>query len=569
MIHHMARGPWHDERPLPLPFGYWVPGLELFAGEYPGAKYGAEAVPRLERLVEAGFTCFVDLTEEGELIPYEPLLEQVWGDRPVFYQRHPIRDVSVPKNEGEMNAILDSLEVALALGHRIYVHCWGGVGRTGTTVGCLLVRHGLDGEEALGEVARLFGRTIKNERESPETDQQREYVISWSDRDRFAENKWGRGHDEAPVGRGTGALVGLAVGDALGTTLEFKAPGSFQPISDMVGGGPFDLPPGAWTDDTSMALCLAESLVESRGMDLQDQMERYVRWWREGHLSSTGRCFDIGTTTRQALDRFQRTGEPLAGSTDPHSAGNGSLMRLAPVAMYFHDDLTAAVNHAGESSRTTHGAPTAVDSCRLFAALLVSAIHGAPKSEFLSWSWISALPGLRARELNPEVRAVAEGSFLEKNPPDIQGSGFVVRSLEAALWAFASTSTFEEGALKAVNLGDDADTTGAIYGQIAGAHYGLEAIPLAWRSRLVHEQLINTFAHELMKGLRSISSARYANAVVHARRGLIRHGGDPVAAAAELDSAGSDHPSMGAGWMFQRAAQMLRGEAVEGMAWTR
>ena len=128
-----------------------------------------------------------------------------------------------------------------------------------------------------------------------------------------------------------GALLGLAAGDAVGTTLEFKPPGTFEPITGMVGGGPFRLDPGQWTDDTSMALCLAESLITQQGFDPADQMARYVRWWREGHLSSNGTCFDIGGTVRGALSRFEISGEPFSGSTDPQSAGNGSIMRLAPV----------------------------------------------------------------------------------------------------------------------------------------------------------------------------------------------------------------------------------------------
>ena len=133
------------------------------------------------------------------------------------------------------------------------------------------------------------------------------------------------------IDRYLGAMLGLAAGDALGTTLEFKPPGSFDPIDDMIGGGPFDLEPGQWTDDTSMALCLAESLIERRAFDPVDQLERYTRWYRTGHLSSNGRCFDIGNTVRDALDRFSRTRQPFCGSTSPRAAGNGSIMRLAPV----------------------------------------------------------------------------------------------------------------------------------------------------------------------------------------------------------------------------------------------
>src|SRR5919202_2662049 len=157
------------------------------------------------------------------------------------------------------------------------------------------------------------------------------------------------------IERYRGALLGLAAGDAVGTTLKFRPPGSFEPIRDMVGGGPFGLAPGPWTDDTSMALCLAESLVERRSFDPVDQLERYVRWLRHGHLSSTGTCFDVGGTVLAALERFEATHEPFCGSTSPYSAGNGSLMRLAPVPLCFAGDARRAMELAGESSRTTHG----------------------------------------------------------------------------------------------------------------------------------------------------------------------------------------------------------------------
>ena len=173
-----------------------------------------------------------------------------------------------------------------------------------------------------------------------------------------------------------GALLGLAVGDAVGTTVEFCPPGTFEPVRDMVGGGPFALPAGAWTDDTSMALCLAESLVERRVFDPVDQLERYVRWYREGHWSSTGHCFDIGNATRAALERFERTGEPYPGDAAPDAAGNGPLMKLAPVVLAYASRPEDAVRFAGESARTTHGAPEAVDACRHFARLLLAALDG-------------------------------------------------------------------------------------------------------------------------------------------------------------------------------------------------
>jgi ADP-ribosyl-[dinitrogen reductase] hydrolase len=149
------------------------------------------------------------------------------------------------------------------------------------------------------------------------------------------------------------ALLGLAVGDARGTTLEFKAPGTFKPITDMIGDGPFDLEPGQWTDDTSTALCLAESLIEKRGFDPNDQMDRDCRWRDQGYLSSNGRCFDIGNTVQKTLPNYLRTSNPLSGSESPTTAENGSLMRLAPV-FFFCSNPEQSIHYAGESSRTRH-----------------------------------------------------------------------------------------------------------------------------------------------------------------------------------------------------------------------
>lgn len=308
-------------------------------------------------------------------------------------------------------------------------------------------------------------------------------------------------HPERARDRYRGSLLGLAVGDALGTTLEFRPPGTFEPIDDMIGGGPFHLEPGEWTDDTSMALCLAESLIERGGFDPVDQLERYVRWWRDGHLSSNGRCFDIGNTVLAALERFHCTREPWCGSTEPSTAGNGSLMRLAPVVLAHAHDPALAVRLAADSSRTTHGAREAVDACRWFAILLLRALEpGATKERILAPRCSAAEQrALAAEPLAPRIAAVAAGSFASKNPPQITGDGYVVRSLEAALWAFHRAASFRDGALLAVNLGDDADTTGAIYGQLAGAYHGAQGIPAAWRAKLAHRELIESFADRLLE----------------------------------------------------------------------
>lgn len=290
-----------------------------------------------------------------------------------------------------------------------------------------------------------------------------------------------------------GCLLGLAVGDAVGTTLEFRARGSFTPIGDMTGGGPFNLAPGQWTDDTSMALCLASSLVEGGAFDPADQMSRYVRWREEGYLSSNGRCFDIGNATASALARFKRTGDPFSGSAAPNSAGNGSIMRLAPVPMFFARDPAAAVRYSAESSRTTHAAAECLDACRLFGATLVRALHGRGKEDVL-------LGDARSFSGSPAIIAIAAGEYRPKGESAIRGSGYVVRSLEAALWCFDQTSSYDDAVLRAANLGDDADTTAAVCGQLAGAFYGVGGIRGRWLERLAMRPEIEGLAirlHEL------------------------------------------------------------------------
>ncbi|MGB7444537.1 MAG: ADP-ribosylglycohydrolase family protein [Coleofasciculaceae cyanobacterium] len=299
------------------------------------------------------------------------------------------------------------------------------------------------------------------------------------------------------IERYRGCLLGLATGDALGTTLEFRRPGSFTPLEDMVGGGPFGLKPGYWTDDTSMALCLAESLIENKGFNPVDQLQRYVQWFRQGHLSSTDRCFDIGNTVRHALLLFEQTQNPYCGSTEPRSAGNGSIMRLGPVPLFYANTPQEAIAKSADSSRTTHATPAAVDACRYLAALLVGAVQGVSKEELLR-EYYSPIPGYwQENPLVEEIDEIAQGSFKRRQPPEIKGTGYVVKSLEAALWAFYQSSSFQEGCLLAVNLGDDADTTGAVYGQLAGAFYGEGGIPADWLSKLAKRQLIESMAEQL------------------------------------------------------------------------
>lgn len=287
-----------------------------------------------------------------------------------------------------------------------------------------------------------------------------------------------------------GALLGLACGDAVGTTVEFEQRGTFPELADMVGGGPFDLQPGEWTDDTSMALCLAHSLLYRQGFDPVDQMNRYCNWYNYGYMSSTGECFDIGNTTAIALRKYMQDKDPFAGSPDPRTAGNGGLMRLAPVAMYYATDEAALCRFAGESTRTTHGAQEAIECSRLFGLQLRAALSGAAKSDILA-----VVP---PQPLSEKVDALAKGAYQHKRIDQIKGSGYSVESLEAALWCFWHTDSFESAVLKAANLGDDADTTAAICGQLAGAFHGVQQIPDRWLARLAMHDDISSLADRLL-----------------------------------------------------------------------
>ncbi|MGI1670233.1 MAG: ADP-ribosylglycohydrolase family protein [Neptuniibacter sp.] len=284
-----------------------------------------------------------------------------------------------------------------------------------------------------------------------------------------------------------GCLIGLAVGDAIGTTLEFKHRGSFEPITDMVGGGPFFLKPGQWTDDTSMAICLAESLIDRKGFDAADQMDRYLQWWKQGKNSSTGKCFDIGTTVANALHAYQSSKKPFCGDTDPMSAGNGSLMRLAPVILFYYT-APDYYHYIMDSSRTTHSAPECLDACCYLGSLIKQILSGTHRSELMRLDYTPK---------SKKVARIANLDFLKKTKDQIKGSGYVIECLEAALWCFYKTDNFNDAVLLAANLGDDADTTAAVCGQIAGAYYGLSGIRGDWYKKLYENERILSLAINL------------------------------------------------------------------------
>lgn len=299
------------------------------------------------------------------------------------------------------------------------------------------------------------------------------------------------------IDRYRGCLFGLAIGDALGAPLEYQERGSFDPIDGMIGGGIFKVRAGEFTDETSMALALAESLIESRGFNPSDQMDRYLKWYHQGHLSSQGWCFDVSVINRKAILSYEATKQPFGGLDDEDANANGSLARIAPIPLTYSSNPTKALDYAGECSRTTHAHRQCIDACRYLSALIVGALHEVPKNVLLKGIYEPVTDYWKHRPLDAAVEAVAKGSYKKKKEADLAPDGNVISCLEAALWAFNKSKSFEEGALLAVNLGFDADATGAVFGQLAGAFYGESQIPVQWRTQIALAHVIRRYSEQL------------------------------------------------------------------------
>lgn len=486
----------------PLPNTYWaLPGL-LLAGEHPSGLTVDATRLRVSTILACGIECFLDLTQPGEIAPYDQALPFH-----IEYLRKPIRDHGLPEKREHMMEILDCLHDTLRSGRPAYVHCRAGIGRTGMVVGCLLVERGLTGEEALDELARVWQQSERSKiwPMVPETEAQTDYVRRWAPRKLFSLGASAAPPLEAPAlsaeaparrpeaaaavpdplldpdtlaaarslrERFLGALIGLAAGDAVAAATQYRRPGTFTPVGDLIGGGPFALPRGGWSDDTAMALCLADSLLATDGFDARDQVERYQRWQREGYMSATGQCLGITASTARALAMAQWRRQLFSGSHAPDQLDPEPLSRVAPVVMFFFASEEEAVQLAGEAARTTCQAPAVVAACRDLARTVFLALSGHPKAYVLA----------------------AASSEVEARPR----SGTVTEALAIALEAFAATDNFRDAVLHAANHGGNSDVAAAACGQLAGAHYGASAIPAAWRESLLQRDLIEKYADRLL-----------------------------------------------------------------------
>jgi ADP-ribosylglycohydrolase len=458
----------------PIPNSYWVEPGRLLAGEYPGDTSAVEAAGRIQRLLDAGVNTFIDLTEEGELPSYVTLFPTDQA-LPIEHHRLPITDHGVPRSPQFMIQILDTIESALAAGRRVYVHCHAGIGRTGTTIGCYLIRRGLTGDQALEHLQQLWRQCARSQRwpTVPETDGQYGFVREWSEPQRQA-----RVHAQLTMAqRSEGALLGLAIGDALATMLSGTgddparlAPETFA-ASRVCEPGPNAL----------MTEVVAASLLERRGHDIDDQMHRYLQILRAHPQLAWSPHF------KRALGTWQFSRRRLAGSHDPSNLDPHSLARCLAVALYSSADSQRAMDLAVEVSRTTQQSPVVLDACRLWTAVLLDGLSGVPFTQILNGP---ASASLRTRKMRSELDPLMQRRWADVALRDPDALSCIAK----ALLAVQDTPSFASALMRC--LGDP--TSAALCGALAGARYGAESIPASWRFALRSREALQSLASRLV-----------------------------------------------------------------------
>jgi ADP-ribosylglycohydrolase len=500
-------------RPRPIDTTYWVVPGRFLVGEHPGSRSRARSMDRLRRFLEAGVTCFIDLTELDESPAYDMRLpfETRLGRR-IDYLRQPIPDHGVPADRETMGRILATLDGALETGHCVYLHCRAGIGRSAMVAGCWLAeRNPGGGEAALAELGDYWQqcRQSRSWPQVPETDEQAEFVRSWQALRpgvkgalRSAKSAASAGSAAATMDvvsgfaleqRVRGGWFGLALGDALGATRAAVATKNS---------------PLAWTQHTSLALCLAESLVVLGRSDARDQIERYWRWFKDGHLSATGRPGEAEASpdVAKALAVFRWRGLPVAGSHDPKDAAATSLPRVLAAALFAGNDPAAAIALAADCARTTHQSPRILDVCRAYAATLLCALRGQPAQDWLQ-AVPEPMPGCwTARPLGKTLQAALATVPAAAADGLTAGTIDVVQALVLARRIVGDALDFDAAIAAARrDARDDAALVAALVGTMFGLQHGVDALPADALGRLAGRERIELAVEHCVARLQATS----------------------------------------------------------------
>jgi ADP-ribosylglycohydrolase len=465
--------------PRPIADSYWVLPGRLLAGAHPGSFSRADAMDRLRGFLLGGVTCFIDLTEPAEMPSYEALLPfSTPGGRRVEYFRESIRDHGLPESPEAMERTLDLLDDALESGHTVYVHCRAGIGRSATVIGCWLARRRQSAEAGLAELQEVWQQSEVSRRwpSVPETAEQVDYVLAWpvqKGRRRRATGTPGLGYAD----RAAGALLGLAVADAWNA-----------------------VPAGTWAQATSLALCLAESLLERGSFDARDQIERYVRWQRDGHLSAGGQALGVTPDIAKVLATYRWRGLPMAGSHDPRDHSGSSLSRCVAAVLFEPRDAQRAVALAAECSRTTCQSPVVLDACRYYAAMLWGALAGEGIEKLASAAYAPA-PGLwTTHPLRSELGALVNPATPPAASAKPARQDDALSTIAAVRATLAAGGNYED-VVELASASGKHPLHGAVAGAVAGAVFGVAGMPRDRLAALARRDLLEQFVRRFVERL--------------------------------------------------------------------
>ncbi len=461
----------NEQKNKPLPNSYWVRPNQLLAGEYPLVLDEQQSVIRLQDLLSAGVTSFIDLTDQHELTSYMDRLPDTFSGKSIQYQRFALIDHGVPESMQRMTIILDAIDAAIAAGHCVYVHCRAGIGRTGTVIGCHLVRHGHHGVEAIEALNMLW---LDSERSKqwvhvPETEEQELFILEF--KEEYVVQSLPT-HQDSRLSQYQGAILGLMLGDVYG--------GLSLASTDQVSVG--NLATSSWSGNAAMSWAMADSLVHCREQRPLDQMQRYQACHKQGKYTAHSELDILAELVQKSIGLWLWKRNPLAGSHDPRIIDAHPLVRSVPVVLFFASRPQVAIEQAAESARTTSQAPIVLDACRVFAALLLSIMEGVPIAHLLQFNTGSAAAALRAIKLKPELEQLINGGW--RTAITSPAGTDCVSVLASACYALATTTDFHGALSKSVAHATQPAVVGGVCGALAGVLYGLQGLPIVWRETL-------------------------------------------------------------------------------------